>query len=92
MGLMFETRLLGHTNLFSQGHGPFISRKVVVKNIPLQIQAGGVDPSPTDLNGILKYNAFAALGVSRIQLHSHVGYFVSFSRITKTTHSVKSYA
>jgi hypothetical protein len=39
---------------------PFASRRVMVKDIPAQIQAGGVDPSPDDLDGIARYNAFAA--------------------------------
>jgi dienelactone hydrolase len=39
---------------------PFASRRVMVKDVPAQIQAGGVDPSPDDLEGIAKYNAFAA--------------------------------
>ncbi len=38
---------------------PFASRRVMVKDVPPQIQAGGVDPSPDDLEGIAKYNAFA---------------------------------
>ncbi len=39
---------------------PFASRRVMVKDVPPRIQAGGVDPSPEDLEGIAKYNAFAA--------------------------------
>jgi dienelactone hydrolase len=39
---------------------PFASRRVMVKDVPTRIQAGGVDPSPEDLEGIAKYNAFAA--------------------------------
>jgi dienelactone hydrolase len=39
---------------------PFASRRVMVKDVPPQIQAGGVDPAPDDLDGIAKYNAFAA--------------------------------
>ena len=38
---------------------PFASRRVMVKDVPPQIRAGGVDPSPEDLEGIAKYNAFA---------------------------------
>jgi len=39
---------------------PFASRRVMVKDVPARIQAGGVDPPPEDLEGIAKYNAFAA--------------------------------
>lgn len=39
---------------------PFASRRVMVKDVPERIRAGGVDPSPEDLEGIAKYNAFAA--------------------------------
>jgi dienelactone hydrolase len=39
---------------------PFASRRVMVKDVPPRIQAGGVDPSPEDLEGIAKYNTFAA--------------------------------
>jgi dienelactone hydrolase len=39
---------------------PFSSRRVMVKDVPKNIQAGGVDPSPDDEAGIAKYNAFAA--------------------------------
>lgn len=39
---------------------PFGSRRVMVKDVPARIQAGGVDPAPDDLEGIAKYNAFAA--------------------------------
>jgi dienelactone hydrolase len=39
---------------------PFASRRVLVKDVPEHIQAGGVDPSPDDLEGIAKYNTFAA--------------------------------
>jgi dienelactone hydrolase len=39
---------------------PFASRRVMVKDVPAHIQAGGVDPAPDDLDGIAKYNAFAA--------------------------------
>jgi len=39
---------------------PFGSRRVMVKDVPARIQAGGVDPPPEDLEGIAKYNAFAA--------------------------------
>ena len=38
---------------------PFASRRVMVKDVPARIRAGGVDPSPDDLEGIAKYNAFA---------------------------------
>jgi dienelactone hydrolase len=38
---------------------PFASRRVMVKDVPPRIQAGGVDPSPDDAEGIAKYNAFA---------------------------------
>src|SRR3954454_6130397 len=39
---------------------PFASRRVKVSEVPQRIQAGGVDPSPDDAEGIAKYNAFAA--------------------------------
>jgi dienelactone hydrolase len=39
---------------------PFASRRVLVKDVPPRIQAGGVDPAPEDLEGIAKYNTFAA--------------------------------
>jgi dienelactone hydrolase len=39
---------------------PFASRRVIVKDVPPRLQAGGVDPSPDDPDGIAKYNAFAA--------------------------------
>lgn len=39
---------------------PFASRRVLVKDVPEQIRAGGVDPEPDDLEGIAKYNKFAA--------------------------------
>ncbi len=39
---------------------PFASRRVLVKDVPPQIRAGGVDPAPDDLEGIAKYNTFAA--------------------------------
>jgi dienelactone hydrolase len=39
---------------------PFASRRVKVSDVPERIRAGGVDPSPDDLEGIAKYNAFAA--------------------------------
>jgi dienelactone hydrolase len=38
---------------------PFASRRVLVKDVPEQIRAGGVDPAPDDLEGIAKYNRFA---------------------------------
>jgi dienelactone hydrolase len=43
----------------------FASRRVMVKDVPAQIQAGGVDPSYEDLDGIAQYNRFAAA-------HEHV--------------------
>ncbi len=39
---------------------PFASRRVRVRDVPERIRAGGVDPAPDDLDGINKYNAFAA--------------------------------
>jgi hypothetical protein len=39
---------------------PFASRRVLVKDVPEQIRAGGVDPTYDDLDGIAKYNSFAA--------------------------------
>ena len=39
---------------------PFASRRVQVKDVPPRIQAGGVDPSPDDAEGVARYNAFAA--------------------------------
>lgn len=39
---------------------PFGSRRVLVKDVPEKIRHGGVDPSPDDLDGIAKYNKFAA--------------------------------
>ncbi len=44
---------------------PFASRRVLVKDVPEQIRAGGVDPAPDDLEGIAKYNRFAGA-------HEHV--------------------
>jgi dienelactone hydrolase len=44
---------------------PFASRRVKVSEVPARIQAGGVDPSPDDVEGIAKYNAFAGA-------HEHV--------------------
>lgn len=44
---------------------PFASRRVLVKDVPARIQAGAVDPSPDDPEGIAKYNAFAGA-------HEHV--------------------
>lgn len=38
---------------------PFASRRVLVKDVPERLRAGGVDPSPGDVDGIAKYNAFA---------------------------------
>lgn len=39
---------------------PFASRRVLVKDVPERIRAGGVDPAPEDVAGVAKYNAFAA--------------------------------
>jgi dienelactone hydrolase len=39
---------------------PFASRRVMVRDVPPQLRAGGVDPAPEDLAGIQKYNDFAA--------------------------------
>jgi dienelactone hydrolase len=39
---------------------PFASRRVLVKDVSPQVRAGGIDPAPGDLEGIAKYNAFAA--------------------------------
>jgi dienelactone hydrolase len=39
---------------------PFASRRVLVKDVPEQIRDGGVDPSYDDLDGVAKYNKFAA--------------------------------
>lgn len=39
---------------------PFGSRRVLVRDVPERIRAGGLDPAPDDLDGISKYNAFAA--------------------------------
>lgn len=44
---------------------PFASRRVKVSEVPERIQAGGVDPSPDDAEGIAKYNTFAGA-------HEHV--------------------
>ncbi len=38
---------------------PFASRRVLVKDVPPRLQAGGVDPQPEDEEGVAKYNAFA---------------------------------
>jgi dienelactone hydrolase len=38
----------------------FGSRRVMVRDVPPRIQAGGVDPEPDDAGGIAKYNAFAS--------------------------------
>lgn len=38
---------------------PFASRRVLVKDVPERIRAGGVDPSHDDEEGIKKYNSFA---------------------------------
>lgn len=39
---------------------PFASRRVLVKDVPERIRGEGVDPAPDDLEGIAKYNKFAA--------------------------------
>jgi dienelactone hydrolase len=39
---------------------PFASRRVLVRDVPERIRGEGVDPSPDDVDGIAKYNAFAA--------------------------------
>jgi dienelactone hydrolase len=39
---------------------PFASRRVLAGDVPERIRAGGVDPEPGDVEGIAKYNAFAA--------------------------------
>jgi len=39
---------------------PFASRRVMVKDVPEKIRAGGVDPLSNDPDEILKYNNFAA--------------------------------
>ncbi|MBM4040491.1 MAG: hypothetical protein FJ290_18445 [Planctomycetes bacterium] len=39
---------------------PFASRRVRVADLPPQVQYGGVDPEPDDLDGIRRYNEFAA--------------------------------
>jgi dienelactone hydrolase len=44
---------------------PFASRRVRVADVPSQIECGGVDPEPDDLEGFRKYNTFAGL-------HEHV--------------------
>ncbi|MGD0092042.1 MAG: hypothetical protein ABSE73_19185 [Planctomycetota bacterium] len=38
---------------------PFASRRVLVADLPPQVQYGGVDPAPDDQEGFLKYNQFA---------------------------------
>ncbi len=38
---------------------PFASRRVMVKDVPQRLHAGAVDPSPEDVEGVAKYNAFA---------------------------------
>jgi dienelactone hydrolase len=38
---------------------PFASRRVLVADLPPQVQYGGVDPEPDDLEGFRKYNEFA---------------------------------
>jgi dienelactone hydrolase len=39
---------------------PFASRRVRVKDVPQNLRQGGIDPEPTDTEGIAKYNAFAS--------------------------------
>jgi dienelactone hydrolase len=39
---------------------PFASRRVRVGDVSPEVRAGGVDPEPDDLDGIEKYNDFAA--------------------------------
>jgi dienelactone hydrolase len=39
---------------------PFASRRVRVADVPPQLRGDGVDPEPDDLDGIKKYNSFAA--------------------------------
>jgi dienelactone hydrolase len=39
---------------------PFASRRVNVSDVPANLRAGGVDPSPDDEKGIARYNAFAS--------------------------------
>jgi dienelactone hydrolase len=39
---------------------PFASRRVRVADVPPRLRGDGVDPEPHDLDGIRKYNAFAA--------------------------------
>jgi len=39
---------------------PFASRRVRVADVSPEVRAGGVDPEPDDLEGIARYNAFAA--------------------------------
>ncbi|MDZ4798655.1 MAG: acetylxylan esterase [Bryobacteraceae bacterium] len=39
---------------------PFGSRRVRVSEVSERVRANGVDPEPTDADGIAKYNAFAA--------------------------------
>lgn len=38
---------------------PFASRRVMVKDVPPRVRLDGVDPEPTDVEGIQKYNHFA---------------------------------
>ena len=38
---------------------PFASRRVRVADVPERLRQGGVDPEPTDTEGITKYNTFA---------------------------------
>lgn len=44
---------------------PFASRRVRVRDVPPQIRETGVDPEPTDAEGVNRYNAFA-------RAHEHV--------------------
>jgi len=39
---------------------PFASRRVNVSDVPANLRAGGVDPSPDDEKGIARYNTFAS--------------------------------
>jgi dienelactone hydrolase len=39
---------------------PFASRRVRVSDVPERIRQGGVDPEPSDVEGVSKYNAFAS--------------------------------
>lgn len=39
---------------------PFASRRVLVRDVPARLQQGATDPAPDDVEGIAKYNSFAA--------------------------------